>query len=200
MSVKTHIIAHRVNTALELSRVPPGFGVEIDLRDREHGIILQHDPYMGGELLEDFLAQYNHGTLILNVKSERVEFKAIEILQRFKIRDYFFLDSSFTMIHHFTRLQNKRFALRFSEFESIETCLAMAGKLDWIWVDSIEKLPLNVQVFTLLRNNGFKVCLASPELLGRPQEISQYQEYLGSNGIIPDAVCTKLANAALWQR
>ncbi len=199
MNGKTHIIAHRVNTALELSRIPPEFGVEIDLRDREHGIILQHDPYLGGELLEDFLTHYRHGTLILNVKSERVEFKAIEILQRLKIDEYFFLDSSFTMINHFTRLNNKRFALRFSEFESIETCLAMAGRLEWVWVDSIEKLPLSPEVFALLKSNGFRVCLASPELLGRPGEIFQYHEFLRKNGILPDAVCTKLGNAALWQ-
>jgi hypothetical protein len=196
---KTRFIAHRINTVSGLSQVPPEFGVEIDLRDREHGIVLQHDPYQGGELLDDFLARYRHGTLILNVKSERVEFRAIELLQKFKIEDYFFLDSSFTMINHFTRLQNKRFALRFSEFESIETCLAMKGRLEWIWADSIERLPLDLPVFTLLKNNGFKLCLASPELLGRPDEILQYRDFLAQNGIYPDAICTKLGNIALWQ-
>ncbi|MCX7997545.1 MAG: hypothetical protein N3A69_01155, partial [Leptospiraceae bacterium] len=70
-------IAHRINTLSELKNLPSGIGVELDLRDgpREK-LILQHDPFKDGEDFEIFLSHYvNRGTLILNIKSERIEFK-----------------------------------------------------------------------------------------------------------------------------
>ena len=33
-------------------------------------------------------------------------------------------------------------AVRISEFESIETALTLAGKVDWVWVDCFTHFPL----------------------------------------------------------
>src|SRR5688572_19632072 len=46
---------HRVNTIAHLERVPADRGVEVDLRDYDGAIRLAHDPFTGGERLEDFL-------------------------------------------------------------------------------------------------------------------------------------------------
>ncbi|MDR1241583.1 MAG: hypothetical protein LBM00_02190, partial [Deltaproteobacteria bacterium] len=92
-------IAHRINTLAELRNLPPEYGVEIDLRDDLSGrIYLEHDPFKSGQDFEEYLSQYHHGAMILNIKSERIELKALELLEKYNISDYFFLDSSFPMI------------------------------------------------------------------------------------------------------
>ena len=91
-------IAHRVNQLEQLRELPTEYGAEIDLRDRAERLILQHDPFADGEDAEPFFANYKHGTLILNVKSERIEYRVLELLKKYSITDYFFLDSSLPMI------------------------------------------------------------------------------------------------------
>ena len=78
-------IAHRINTINELKAIPKNVGVEIDIRDNEQGLYLSHDPFSNGDSLEDFLKFYQHGTLILNIKSERIEYSIIELLKKYKI-------------------------------------------------------------------------------------------------------------------
>ena len=82
-------IAHRINTIDELLKVPKNYGVEIDIRDFGKKLILNHDPFEDGDTLEDYLEHYDHGTLILNIKSERIEYKVLEILNKYKIKKYF---------------------------------------------------------------------------------------------------------------
>ncbi len=191
-------ICHRVNTLDELRRVPHQYGVEIDLRDRGERLILQHDPFADGEDLEPYLDDYRHGTLILNVKSERVEHRALELVRRRGITDFFFLDSSFPMIYLLSRQGVRNFALRFSELEGLDTILAMRGLVDWVWVDCFTRLPLTGEIASRLRDAGFKLCLVSPELQGRPAEIEQYRGELEVLGIAVDAVCTKRGNIPRW--
>ena len=72
-------IAHRINTAEGLRRVPDEYGVELDLRDGLDGrIYIQHNPFEPGEDFEEYLKGYHHGIMIANIKSERIEENAIE--------------------------------------------------------------------------------------------------------------------------
>ena len=136
-------IAHRINTVQELIALPKEYGVEIDLRDNLKGeVYIAHDPFITGDSFEDYLQNYNHGIMILNIKSERIEFKVLELLEKFKIKDYFFLDSSFPMIYSLSKKGIKKTALRFSEFEGLDTIEKMVGLVDWIWVDCFTKLPI----------------------------------------------------------
>ncbi len=41
--------------------------------DCEGNLYISHSPYERGENFEQYLQQYHHGTMILNVKSERIE-------------------------------------------------------------------------------------------------------------------------------
>src|SRR5947209_7513105 len=91
-------IQHRINSAAQLSDVPPEYGVELDLRDRGDRLILQHDPFKDGEDFEPYLRHFRHRLAILNVKSERIEPRVLELLRKYDMRDYFFLDCSFPMI------------------------------------------------------------------------------------------------------
>ena len=147
-------IAHRINTIIELKKVPKEYGVEVDLRDYGDRLILHHDPFKEGEDFEEYLKHYDHGTIILNIKSEGIEFRVIELLIKYKIIDYFFLDSSFPMIHLLSEQGEKNIALRFSEFEGLDTILNMKGKVNWIWVDYISGYPLRNEFF-----NAFKTIL-----------------------------------------
>lgn len=199
----THYIAHRINTVSELIQVPSKFGVEIDLRDEAGEIILQHDPFLPknvltSDLFVDFLKKYNHGTLILNIKSERIEHKVLDQLKAFNITDYFFLDSSFPMIYLMSNLGENNFALRYSECEGIDTIRSMKGKVNWVWVDCFSKLPINKIIYDEIKGMGYKVCLVSPELQGRPEDIEPYKVYLNDNDILFDAICTKIYNIDAW--
>ena len=191
-------IAHRVNTIEELKKVPKEYGVELDLRDFGERLILQHDPFMDGEDFEEYLKYYNHGTMILNIKSERIEYRVQELLKKYKISNYFFLDCSFPMINSLVNLSESKIALRFSEFEGDDTIIKMAGKVTWIWVDCFTKLPLTISNYKILKENGYKLCLVSPELQSQEGKIEKYKDYLLKNGIFLDAICCKVKNIPKW--
>ena len=191
-------IAHRVNTLAELRSLPQEYGAEIDLRDRGDRLILQHDPFKDGEDFEPFLNAYRHGTLILNVKSERIEYRVLDLLRKQGIEDYLFLDSSFPMIHALSGEGETRIALRYSEFEGLDTVLAMKGRVGWVWVDCFTKLPLDRHACDVLRKNNFRTCLVSPELQGREDDIIPYRDAIDKLGIALDAVCTKKHNILKW--
>lgn len=195
-----HYIAHRVNTISELLNIPTEYGVEVDLRDYKEKIILQHDPFKNGQDFEEYLKHYNHGIIILNIKSEGIEFKVIEILKKYNLNNYFFLDSSFPIINSLCSKGEKNIALRFSEFEGIDTALLSYKRIKWIWVDCFTKLPITVQIYKLLKKHKYKLCLVSPELQNQDLKLELYKNYLQKEGIIFDAICTKLQNIARWMR
>ena len=195
------IIYHRINTIIELEKIPCNAGVEIDIRDYHDNLILQHDPFMGGELLQPFLEKYGNrkGNLILNIKSERIEFRIKELLKKYNIENYFFLDSSFPMIINLINHKESKIALRYSEFEKEDTILHLAGRIEWIWIDCFSKIPGNPEIYKAFRKNGFKLCFVSPELQGQSNKIKEYKDYFIENNIQIDAVCSKLINSSEWQ-
>ena len=194
-----HFISHRVNTVEELRKVRSQDGVEIDIRSYGESLILAHDPYVDGENFEDWLKEYNHGTLILNVKCERIELRVLEVLKKYSVSNYFFLDSTIPMINLLVQKYSERkVAIRFSEFEPIEVLAPFQGLVDWVWVDCFTKLELTKEIEEKIHEMGFKICLVSPELQGRDAEIEKYRDYLKSNNITLDAVCSKGYNRNRW--
>ena len=192
-----HYIAHRINTIDALKRTPTNYGVELDLRDVNNELVLTHDPFTTGERFCDYLKHYQHGTMILNIKSERIEHKVLEaISQAGTVKDYFFLDSSFPMIHTLVKQNESNIAVRFSEYEPIESALALKGKIKWVWIDCFNVLPLNQAVYQQLKQH-FKLCIVSPELQGHPIEmIASFATKL--NQFPVDAICTK--RPSIWQK
>lgn len=193
-------IAHRINTVKELQNLPSEYGVELDLRDSVDGsIYIQHNPFEKGEDFETYLKEYHHGTMILNIKSERIELKVQELMARYGISDYFYLDSSFPMIYLLSKEGEHRIALRVSELEGLDTARKMTGKVDWIWLDCFTKIPIQKKEYDELKALGYKLCFVSPELEGRDEDIEAYQEYLAASGMVMDAICTKQYNIKRWQ-
>lgn len=192
-------IAHRINTIEELNKLPRRYGVELDVRDSGEDLIIVHNPFESGENFEEYLKNYRHGTMIVNVKSERIELKIMELLEKYNIKDYFFLDSSIPMIYLLSNMGNKNSAVRFSEIEPVELALKMKPHATWVWVDCFSKLPINKENYKLLKDAGYKLCLVSPELQGQQEKLPQYKKYLEENNIIFDAICTKTYNIDLWK-
>jgi hypothetical protein len=194
------LIAHRRNTAAELRATPPSCGVEVDIRSQGSRLILQHDPFAPGEAFDDWLDGYRHRTLILNVKEEGLEDVASAQLRERSIDDYFFLDQSFPFLLKTALRGEHRCAVRVSEFESIDTSLALAGKVDWVWVDLFSRLPLDASGWRRLTAAGFRTCLVSPDLLGRtdPAEVHALRLRFAEWGVEPDAVCVKLHAMEAW--
>jgi hypothetical protein len=194
-----HFIAHRVNTIKDLLKTPVEYGVEIDLRDFGEKLILQHDPFKDGESFEEYLKNYNHGTMILNIKSEGIETRVLKLIQQHNIKSYFFLDCSFPMINFLSSKGERNIALRFSEFEGIDTISLMSKKIEWIWVDCFTKLPISFKNYKMLKDLNYKLCLVSPELQNQDLKLELYKDYLQKEGIIFNAICTKLNNIVRWR-
>ena len=194
-----HRILHRVNTKGALLKTPKELGVEVDIRSKGNQLIMHHDPFQDGEDFEDWLGVYEHGILILNVKEEGLEGRLIELMSKYNIDDYFFLDQSFPFLVKTSNDKEKRCAVRVSEFESVDTAISLANKVDWIWVDCFTHFPLTAHQVEKLRTEfKFKLCFVSPELQGRAdiehvKVFIQEIKFLGING---DAVCTKYPE--LW--
>jgi len=193
-------ISHRINKIDALNNLPTIYGVELDLRDMGEEIVISHDPYVGGERFEDYLKQYHHGTMILNIKSERIEHRVLEMIQKANIKSYFFLDASFPMIYLLSQNGESNIALRYSEFEGMDTIRNMAGRVTWVWVDCFTRFPLDREIYDEMKALGYKLCLVSPELQGRDSDIEPYKAFCADNGIVFDAICTKTHNIVRWEK
>ncbi len=180
--------------------VPKQCGVEVDIRDYAEKLILQHDPFLDGEDFETYLKHYDHGTMILNIKSERIEYKVLELLKKCNIKKYFFLDCSFPMIYSLSNIGENNLAIRLSEFEGMDTIFNMKTKVSWVWIDCFTRLPITIDNFSKLKELGMKLCLVSPELQGQEEKIHEYKKYLNENNINLDAICTKIYNMDKWKK
>jgi hypothetical protein len=155
-----------------------------------------------GESFDAWIHEYRHGTLILNVKEEGLEARLLAIMQERGIEDFFFLDQSFPFLVKTAKQGESRSAVRVSEFEAVDTALSLAGSIRWVWVDCFTHFPLDEPSVRRLQAGGFSLCLVSPELQGRfdEAEILDIRRRFAAWGLVPDAVCTKLATVGVWSR
>ena len=189
------LIKHRTNSVSQLNFTENFNGVEIDLRYKDKDIILHHDPFVDGEKFEDFLKEFNMSFLILNIKTEGIEEEVLRLVEKYEVPDYFFLDTSIPfMIKYINKGWNK-FAVRYSEYEPLELSLKFKDKVEWVWVDCFNFLPIDDQSYIELKKY-FKICIVSPELQGH--ELSMIEKFKKQLiGLEIDAVCTK--RPELWR-
>jgi len=200
-AIHTTFICHRINTVRELQMIPDIFGIELDIRDinNEKELFLSHDPYNTGELVDSYLQSFKHNILILNIKSERIEPECIEIMNKYGIHNYFFLDSNMPMIHLLNkRYKNKQIACRFSEYEPIEYYDRIKDMVSWVWVDCFSKQPLTKEIYQGIKSDDKRICIVSPELQGFPEKINEYRNLFIRDCILPDAICCKVYNIIHW--
>lgn len=189
-------IIHRVNTIKFLQTIPPSYGVEVDLRGYNDEVILNHEPFQKGEKFATYLTHFSHAFLILNIKEAGIEQRVLDLVHKYKIKNYFLLDVEFPYIYKAARAKNRHIAIRYSEDEPIEAALRYKNLLDWIWIDCNTRLPLNASIVKKLA--PFKTCLVSPDRWGRPEDIKAYQKKMSTLGFTPDAVMVAFEYAGLW--
>jgi len=190
------IIIHRVNEITELKKIPRSYGVEIDIRACGSKLILNHEPFESGDSLEDYLTEYDKGTIVLNIKEAGIEKEVIRITQLAGIKNFFLLDVEYPYIlvnsHKSVPLD---VAVRFSEQESIENAILQVGKLNWVWIDCVTSNPVKARDIKTL--SKFKKCLVCPSRWGRPKDIPDYREFFKRNMKL-NAVMTEMKYADAW--
>lgn len=181
---KPLLIAHRINTIEQLQKVPIEYGVELDLRDSNKKLIVTHDPYTDGVEFSEYVKHYKHKFMICNIKCEGIEYKVKEILDEHKIKDFFFLDSSFPMIIKLLKSGIRNVAVRYSVFESMSSIISLVKEYPdiYVWIDYLNGEYPIIENLKLL---PVKTCLVSPELHSSDNLINQ--------SIIDkvDMICTK---------
>ena len=190
------ICCHRINTIRELKNIPQNYGVEIDINIFGKKLCLSHDPGVKGELLDTFFSYYKHRFVILNVKSEGLEKKVFKILNKYKVKNFFFLDSSFPFIYKLSKILTKNFAIRISDYENINTALNMKNKVNWVWLDCFKNYSFSINDLNKLKRNNFKLCLVFPDLHGREvrkKDINFFKK-LKKNNLSIDLICIKHKN------
>jgi hypothetical protein len=192
------IVAHRINLINELSQVPKKFGCEIDIRAHNSNLILNHEPYILGDRLVDYLDNYKHGLLILNIKEAGIENDVLDAVRKRNISSFFLLDVEFPYLYRESRLGERSMAIRFSEDEPIQLVYNYKNLVDWVWIDTNTQLPLNSSNIQTL--SSMKTCLVCPERWGRPNDILLYRQSMKSLGFKPNAVMTNLKYAHLWEQ
>ena len=190
------IIKHRINTIGNLNKTDKSFGVEIDLRSDKKNIYLHHDPFRKGELFKKWIKYYKHKIIVLNVKEEGLEKSILKILKKYRIKNFFFHDQTFSTL--LKNMSKTKVSVRYSEFEDLKNIKHLFKRIKWIWIDNFSVIRLEKKFYSYLKRKKVKICLVSPELVkkSRVSEVKKIILYLKKNNFTIDAVCTKKPD--LW--
>lgn len=147
-----------------------GFGVEIDLRDREGEVVVSHDPPGKEALLADvyFEAYRRAGTnlpLAMNIKSDGLARLLDPLLKKFGIKNYFVFDMS---VPETLRYIDLGFVV-FSRQSDVEPSPTLSEFASGIWLDAFHGEWVDEASIDGHLVSGKKVCLVSPELHQRPR-------------------------------
>ena len=190
-------IIHRINKINELKKIPKNYGTEIDIRCKGSKLILNHEPHENGDRLENYLENYNHKTLVLNIKEAGIENSILKIVKSYSIKSYFLLDVEMPYMYSATKKGQKNIAVRFSEYEDISLAKKFRNKLKWIWIDTTTKLPISRNNLNIIKK--FKSCIVCPERWGRIKDIQKYKNKFKNLNFLPDAVMTSYKCLKNWK-
>ena len=123
------IIAHRINTIKQLKNLSTYFGAEVDIRTNNNELVIGHDPFSNYINFDDWLLEYKHRNLILNVKEDGLEEMLLLKMKLYNIKNFFILDQGFPYLIKTLNSGERRCSVRFSEYESINTVLSLKGIL-----------------------------------------------------------------------
>ena len=191
-------IIHRVNKIKDLKALPKKFGAEIDIRTMGSKLILNHEPFNKGDILENYLENYEHKTLVLNLKEAGIEKEVLKLVKIHLIKSFFLLDVEMPYMYSATKKGEKNIAVRFSEYESLDLTKYFQGKLNWVWIDTVTKLPINLNNAKIL--SKFKSCIVCPERWGRKKDIKRYKKKLFKLAFKPTSIMTSLDCVDEWTK
>lgn len=187
------IVKHKINTLTNLKKIPKIYGVEVDVRFNNKKFILSHENnYKKKKIyLDNFLKEFKHKYLILNLKEQHLAKKLLKYMAQKKIENFFLLD---LFPHEIIKLKPKeKICTRFSYYESLKNLDKIKQFSKWVWVDFLNKRKITKSEFKNLKKLGYNVCVVSPEVAGYKslKLIKNFVLYLKRNKIYPEMICTK---------
>jgi len=178
-----------------------GFGTETDIRDLNGELVISHDPptidcqYLTVANFFKIYKIWGDGLqLALNIKSDGLQRKLMQLIIDFNITNYFVFDMSIPDTIGFIK-NNTKFFTRQSEYEIDPAFYTQA---DGVWLDEFNGHWIDDEVIQKHIKNGKKVCIVSPELHKRAYNI-EWDNY--KNIFLKDAehkisICTDLPEKA----
>ena len=91
------------------------------------------------------------------------------------------------------------FSGRISEYENIDNFCLIKNFVEWAWVDCFTKFSLSKKSYKIIKALNIKICLTSPDLLGRYDHIRAHARLIRSRKVYPDAICSKIQNISKWK-
>ena len=170
-----------------------GFGTETDIRDYKGELVISHDIadekcISAKEMFEIYNKYDNTLPLALNIKADGLQVKLKELLEEYKIKDYFVFDMSVPDGLGYLKQNIKAFT-RESEYEKIpsfydESC--------GIWLDEFQEHWITKEVIEKHIKNNKQICIVSPDLHKREykKEWQHYKEIEEELGIDNLMICT----------
>ena len=176
------------NTFLGIKRaLDLGFGIELDVRDKNGKLIVSHDPSFSLEvlLLQEILelAKGYGSVLAINVKSDGILTNLKSALAGFEGDRFFLFDMSIPETIGYLKSGLPTY-MRLSEYESY---CELHQNSDGIWLDAF-KTDWWVGATEIFRSEK-NICVVSPELHGRDElEAWRFLKRLDSNSNL--YICT----------
>lgn len=176
--------------------------MEVDIRDYNNNLILNHDPFKTGENFLNYLKHFKHKFIIINIKSEGIESRVYKILNQRKIFNFFLLDVSIPFIVKLHKKLDKKIAIRVSDVEDIKTAKNFKNMLDWAWLDFFKIKKLRLNYLKNLKKLSYKTCYVSHELQERKanKEELNYLKKINNKNLNLDMIIVKKKNLNKWKK
>lgn len=176
-----------------------GFGTETDIRDFNGELVISHDiPNKDCLSVNLFFEIYKSIDktlpLALNIKSDGLQAKLKELLNKHEVNNYFVFDMS---IPDGLQYLNKGLNVytRQSEYEPEPSYYE---KAKGVWIDEFHKHWITKDVLTHHLNNNKSVCIVSPDLHKRDyfKEWNNYKTYSKFESFSNVMICTDYPETA----
>ena len=199
----TIYIAHRLNTKKKILKIKKfDFkGAEIDLRADSNNIIMTHDPFKKGLNFIKNIKLFKNYFLIIDIKSTGISKKMYKILIKKKMKFLFLNLISQEFVEMIKLGYSNHLFLRFSLYEKFDLNNKILKKINWIWFDFFNNVPISKNQYKYIKRNKKKICITSPDLLGKSKTaILKLISHLNINKIEVDMVCVKKDNVKIWKK
>ena len=145
-----------------------GFGIETDLRDRDRGVVIAHDPpgpdaIPVERLLDLAVEALDGGPLALNVKADGLQGPLQDALRDRPTLDWFLFDMSIPAMLGYRR----RGMPYFTRESEVEPEPALYGDAAGVWMDQFFDDWIDADWISRHLDAGKRVAIVSPELHGR---------------------------------
>ena len=144
----------------------------------------------------DYLDEYKNNTLVLNIKESGIEDTVLKEVKSRGIKSYFLLDVEFPYLYNAIKTGERNISIRFSEMEPVENFNLYKDNFDWVWIDTINKFPVNFKNKNIFKNH--KTCLVCPSRWKRKEDISKMKVQLNNLKFNLDFVMTEIQLVKNW--